>query len=117
MAHIIIRYTSHAYTTLTFEDMFECAAAAGNVGHTCELHISGAGVTALSKMPTYFNETKHDKNTGKMLNSLPLYDVEDIYVDQNAFAEYGMEKHEIAIVGNIVNALPPYDDSNIVVTF
>lgn len=37
MAHIVILYTSHAYETLTFEDMFECAAASGNVGHTLSL--------------------------------------------------------------------------------
>lgn len=117
MAHIVILYTSHAYETLTFEDMFECAAASGNVGHTCEIHISGAGVTALSKMPEHFTNTTHNRNTGKMLNSLPLYDVENIYVDQNALAEYGIAEHEIANVVTLVNKLPENKQSDILISF
>lgn len=117
MAHIVIQYTSHAYKTLTFEDMFECAAAAGNVGHTCEIHISGAGVTALSKMPERFTNLTHDKNTGKMLNSLPLYDVEDIFVVQNALAEYGIAEHDMANVGTMVSELPEYKQSDILICF
>lgn len=117
MAHIVIQYISHAYETLTFEDMFECAAASGNVGHTCEIHISGAGVTALSKMPELFNNPTHNKNTGKMLNSLPLYDIEDIFVDQSALAEYGIEEHDIANVITLVNKLPEYKQSDILISF
>lgn len=80
MAHIVISYQAHAYNTNAFLDMFECAAAAGNVGHTCTLHISGLGLTALSLQPELFADKVHPKNTGKMLKSLPLYDVDEILV-------------------------------------
>lgn len=80
MAHIVISYQAHAYNTIAFLDMFECAAAAGNVGHTCTLHISGLGLTALSLQPEHFADKVHTKNTGKMLKSLPLYDVDEIFV-------------------------------------
>ena len=80
MANIVISYQAHAYHTNTFLDMFECAAAAGNVGHTCTLHISGLGLTALSLQPEQIADKAHPKNTGKMLKSLPLYDVDEILV-------------------------------------
>ena len=52
-----------------------------------------------------------------MLNSLPLYDVENIYVDQNALAEYGIAEHEIANVVTLVNKLPENKQSDILISF
>ena len=97
MAHIVISYQAHAYNTLAFLDMFECAAAAGNVGHTCALHISGSGLTALSLQPELFGNTLHSKNTGKMLKSLRLYDVDEILVLRSDLAAHKyQQQHDLA---------------------
>ena len=109
MAHIVISFQAHAYNTRAFLDMFECAAAAGNVGHTCAIHIKGLGVTALSLQPEHYENAVHSKNTGKMLKSLPLYDVEDILIlrgDDSALAP--IIGHNIAdTVVTWVDAFPP----------
>lgn len=109
MAYIVISYQAHAYNTRAFLDMFECAAAAGNVGHTCAIHIKGLGVTALSLQPEHYENAVHSKNTGKMLKSLPLYDVEDILVlrgDDTALAP--IQGHNIAdTVVTWVDEFPP----------
>ncbi len=117
MAHIVVTLQSNAYTSLCFLDMFECAAAAGNVGHTCSVILSDAGISALSMEPARFNERAHDKNTGKMISSLPLYDVEDIFVHSQSFNTTTYQSHQLADVFTVVDELPVFDASVIHINF
>lgn len=118
MAHIVIHYQAHAYTTKAFLDMFECAAAAGNVGHSCTLLISGQGVTALSLQPEQFSEVVHGKNTGKMLNSLPLYDVDEIFILQDETSAKLIKEHALADSSiTWVDAFPTPSSDDILIHF
>lgn len=58
-------------------DVYEFVAAAGNVGHEVMLVISGNAAQYLSM--DYLDEAT-GKSTRKILSSLPLYDVEHIYL-------------------------------------
>ena len=61
-------------------DVFEFVAAAGNVGHEVILVISGE---ALQYLSVDYVDDISGKSTRKILSSLPLYDVENIYLSES----------------------------------
>ncbi|MEM9360736.1 MAG: sulfurtransferase complex subunit TusC [Pseudomonadota bacterium] len=67
----------------------EAALAMAAFDQTCNLLFLGDGVLQL--IPDQQSETLGVRNVGKLLQSLPLYDIDQIYVDNHAAQRYGVD--------------------------
>ncbi|MEM1154688.1 MAG: sulfurtransferase complex subunit TusC [Pseudomonadota bacterium] len=77
------------YATSLARASIEAALAMAAFDQTCNLLFCGDGVLQL--MPGQQSETIGARNLNKLLQSLPLYDIDHIYVDSHAAQRYGVD--------------------------
>lgn len=86
--YIAIKTTHTPYSTSAPIDALEAAMAATNIGLKVVYIFSGLGVLQL-QVEQQAQLIKH-KNTFKRLMALPLFDVDDIYIDKQACENFAI---------------------------
>ena len=79
----------------------DLALAMGAFEQNYDLLFMGAGVLQLATGQD--SEQIGVKNIGRMLSSLPLYDMESVYVDAAALSRYGLSEANLVIPVNLLD--------------
>lgn len=76
---ILIVFTKAPYGSSTFQEALDIVLAAGTFDQHVSLLLSGDACYQL--LPDQQPDAIHQKNTSKMMNALPIYGIDNIFVD------------------------------------
>ncbi|RLQ23060.1 sulfurtransferase complex subunit TusC [Seongchinamella sediminis] len=80
----------------------DLALAMGAFDQDFDLLFMGPGVLQLVK--DQHSEQLGLKNAGKILSSLPLYDMEAVYVDATSLQRYGLAEQDLVLPVNVLDS-------------
>lgn len=90
---VVLRKTP--YGSSLSRSALDVALATAAFDQPVNLLFMGAGVLAL--LPTQNSTCIEKKNVAKILASLPLYDVETLFVDANALTRYHIDASDLSL--------------------
>jgi tRNA 2-thiouridine synthesizing protein C len=102
---VIIRQTP--YGTSLGRSAVELALSAVTFDQKVAVLFSGNGVLQL--MPEQMSEAIEVRNVGKLINSFPLYELDQVFVDASALSEFGLNERELAIAVRCVDTQAIHD--------
>lgn len=79
-------------------------AALASAAFEQPLKVLFMGEGVLQLMPGQETTTRGVRNIGKLLASLPLYDIESVYVDEASLKRYGMDPAASPVPAQVVGA-------------
>ncbi|MFV8817322.1 sulfurtransferase complex subunit TusC [Haliea sp. E17] len=90
------------YASTLSRSAIDLALAMGAFEQDVQLLFLGDGVLQL--LQDQHAEAIGQKSAGKILSSLPLYDVESVYVDAAAIARYGLQADQLVVPVELLDA-------------
>jgi tRNA 2-thiouridine synthesizing protein C len=90
---VIVRHTP--YGSSLARSSIEVALTSATFNQTVGVLFMGRGVLQL--LPEQNSQALGVRNIAKLIASFPLYDLNNIYVDQNALEQHGLNKNDLIV--------------------
>lgn len=99
---LLFVFSHTPYGASTAKEGLEAALAAGAFDQDVSILFIGDGVWQL--MQNQHTEDVGRKNHQKMAQALPMFGIDNIYIDQQSLTERGLALSEIALNGETINS-------------